>query len=195
MSQFLQRFRLFTGLVLLVSSLVFTAGCERTKQVAKDTGEGYLIAKDILGQAATLIDSFRTNDFSKAKEIGAEVDRVLESRAIGWHVDVLMLQEKSGSPAALEKVRELRQSEGITELETAALDRLEKFLLQTGNAKASETALDLLAVGCAVAVEAKYGKLGGHGALGGMGLQTREWLRTLRPSPAITSEATNAPGL
>src|SRR5688572_33427748 len=102
-------------------------GCNDAKQFVADSKEGYRIAEDIVGQIAKLGASVSTNDFAKAREIGAKLDHLLSTRVLSWYVQILALEETQGNDAARALIAELKKTEALTATELKALTEIESY--------------------------------------------------------------------
>jgi hypothetical protein len=158
-------------------------GCDNAKQFVADSKEGYRIAEDIVGQIGKLSASLSTNDFAKAREIGAKLDHLLSTRVLSWYVRILAVEETEGSDAAKALIAELKKSEGLNAGELKALTQMESYFQN----KTGRTG-DILVVIGALAAEQKYG----HGA-GRLVVELSDKYRksNLTVKPADTN-ATNA---
>lgn len=183
------------GLQAILHSLLgvclVLSGCGQAKQVASDTRDGYEVAKELGVQAVQLANSFKTNDWPKVKELAAEADEILGSRVVGWYSECLVIDERQGKTEALLKVEQLKKTDGITDAEGEALEKLKVFLLDKGNTKPSIYAADMIVTGFAIAAELKYGgRYYPHAAISGWIM--RSWESFKSGSPVSPPSGTNS---
>lgn len=129
------------------------------------------ITKSLMEVAVTLHAALAENDYEKARLAAANIDRFFKSRTHTWYVQIMVVEEKEGVPAARQKMVELQQTSDITDQEKEALAMILRAFEEKGDTKAVDLTLNL----CAVALAGKYGQ---HAGAAFLALQ-----HTFRPTP------------
>jgi hypothetical protein len=97
-------------------------------------------------------------DYECARAVAATMDEFVRSRTLRWYVDVLVVEEKEGVPAALARIQELRNTPDLKETEKAGLSGIEEVFRQKGDLRS----LDAISLICGLIITANYGDTAGN---------------------------------
>ncbi|MGC4014108.1 MAG: hypothetical protein QM755_06245 [Luteolibacter sp.] len=183
-------------LSVAVASAACDKGREWTKAVGEEAAEANRTAKDLselaaatpaltkslMNVAVTLHGALAENDYEKARHAAAAIDRFFKSRTLTWYVQIMVVEEKEGVPAAKQKIQELQNTPDISDQEKDGLTTILRAFNEKGDTKSADLTLTL----CAGALAGKYGQ---HAGTAFLALQ-----HTFRPTPLTEAALTEVLG-
>ena len=148
----------FSIWILVSLACVILTGCDDARKLAAESREGLKVAQEIGDRINEIRVALSTNDFAKAKVIGAKLDQYLNVRVLTWTIEILATEERNGVDAAKNLIREIRGRADLKAEEALALKDIEAYFHHKGKARTS----DLIVLVGALVAESKLGHGGGN---------------------------------